>query len=462
MDVSVAMWIVLGVLGALLVAGIVVVAVLLGPRRKAADDGLAAWAERLDREQAAVAAREAAVAAREQELRASQAEVAESRAKVSAEREQLAGFTVAEAKAEVLARAADEARGEARALAHAVETDALREAEERARHIVVTAIQRLAPELTADSTVVIVSLPNEEMKGRVIGREGRNIRTFEQVTGVNVMIDDTPGSVLMSCFDPVRLEQARMAMADLVADGRIHPARIEQAYERAVRTFGDQCLRDAEDAILAAGILGLDDGLLPTIGALRHRTSFGQNVLAHSVESARLAALMAAELGCDVELSRRAAFLHDIGKALTGESEQSHAAAGAALLRRHGEPDDVVHAVKGHHDEVEPRTVEAVLVQAADAISGSRPGARRESIEAYVQRLSQLEAIAADQPGVERVFAMQAGREVRVMVVPAQVDDAQAAVLASEIAKRVHDELTYPGTIKVTVVRESRATALAK
>ena len=462
MDSAVAMWIVMGVVGVLAVAGLVVVTVLLGPRRRAADAGLAAWADRLDREQTAVASREVAVAAREQELRASQAELAEARAGFASERERLAGMAAADARAEVLARAAAEARAEAIATAHAVEAEAVRDAEDRARRVVVSAIQRLAAELTADSTVEVVPLPNEEMKGRVIGREGRNIRTFEQVTGVNVLIDDTPGSVLLSCFDPVRLEQARLTMTDLVADGRIHPARIEQAHERSVRGFGEQCLREAEDAVVEAGILGLDSGLLPTIGALRYRTSYGQNVLAHSVESARLAALMAAELGCDIDVCRRAAFLHDIGKAQMADGDRSHAVAGAELVRRHGESDDVAHAIEAHHNEVEPRTVEAVLVQAADAISGSRPGARRESIEAYVQRLARLEEIATQQPGVERAFAIQAGREVRVMVLPAQVDDAQAAVVAREIARRIHEELTYPGSIKVTVVRESRATALAK
>jgi ribonuclease Y len=300
------------------------------------------------------------------------------------------------------------------------------------------------------------------MKGRIIGREGRNIRAFEQVTGVNVMIDDTPEAVLLSCFDPVRRETARMTLTELVADGRIHPARIEEVHERSKSQIQAQCLRAAEDAMAEVGISDLHPALVPVLGTLRYRTSYGQNVLKHLVESAHIAGLMAAELRLDVAHCKRAAFLHDIGKALTHEVEGSHAIVGADLARKYGEHADVVHAIEAHHGEVEVRTVEAVLVQAADAISGSRPGARRESIEAYVQRLERLEEIAGAREGVDKVFAMQAGREIRVMVAPDIVDDIEAQVLARDIAKQIEEELTYPGQIKVTVVRESRATETAR
>ncbi len=300
------------------------------------------------------------------------------------------------------------------------------------------------------------------MKGRIIGREGRNIRAFEQVTGVNVMIDDTPESVLLSCFDPVRRETARMTLTELVKDGRIHPARIEEVHERSKNQIEQQCLRAAEDALAEVGISDLHPALVPILGTLRYRTSYGQNVLKHLVESAHIAGLMAAELGLDIAQCRRSAFLHDIGKALTHEVEGSHAIVGAELARRYGEHPDVVHAIEAHHNEVEVRTVEAVLTQAADAISGARPGARRESIEAYVQRLERLEQIARSREGVDKVFAMQAGREIRVMVAPEVVDDIEAQVLARDIAKQIEEELTYPGQIRVTVVRESRATETAR
>lgn len=291
------------------------------------------------------------------------------------------------------------------------------------------------------------------MKGRIIGREGRNIRAFEQVTGVNVMIDDTPESVLLSCFDPVRRETARLTLTELVRDGRIHPARIEEVHLRSKGAIEQQCLRSAEDALADVGISDLHPALLPILGTLRFRTSYGQNVLKHLTESAHIAGLMAAELGLNVEQCKRSAFLHDIGKALTHEVEGSHAIVGAELARKYGEHPDVVHAIEAHHNEVEVRTVEAVLTQAADAISGSRPGARRESIEAYVQRLESLERIAAAREGVDKVFAMQAGREIRVMVAPDVVDDIEAQVLARDLAKQIEEELTYPGQIKVTVVR---------
>jgi ribonucrease Y len=376
--------------------------------------------------------------------------------------ERIAGLTAEQAKAELVASVGHDAKRQAVLLARDIERQAVREADARAQQIIVGAIQRLASELTSESVVSAVHLPGDDMKGRIIGREGRNIRAFEQVTGVNVMIDDTPEAVLLSCFDPVRRETARMTLTELVADGRIHPARIEEVHERSKSQIEAQCLRAAEDAMAEVGISDLHPALVPVLGTLRYRTSYGQNVLKHLVESAHIAALMAAELGLDVAHCKRAAFLHDIGKALTHEVEGSHAIVGADLARKYGEHADVVHAIEAHHNEVEVRTVEAVLVQAADAISGSRPGARRESIEAYVQRLERLEEIASAREGVDKVFAMQAGREIRVMVAPDVVDDIEAQVLARDIAKQIEEELTYPGQIKVTVVRESRATETAR
>ncbi|MBK8459410.1 MAG: ribonuclease Y [Micropruina sp.] len=374
----------------------------------------------------------------------------------------ISGLTSEEARAEVMAAVEREARLAGVALSREIEAEARRNGEQQARRIIVSAIQRLANEQTTESVVSTVPLPGDEMKGRIIGREGRNIRAFEQITGVNVMIDDTPESVLLSCFDPVRRETARITLSELVADGRIHPARIEEVYERSKRKMDDLCLRAAEDACAEVGITDLDPRLLPTLGALRFRTSYGQNVLKHLIECAHVAGLMAAELQLDVATCRRAAFLHDLGKALTHEVEGSHAKVGADLARRFGEHPDIVHAIEAHHGEVEPRTVEAVLTQAADAISGGRPGARRESLEIYVKRLQRLEEIARAHQGVDKVFAMQAGREIRVMVVPEQVDDTEAHVIAKDIARQVEAELTYPGNIKVTVVRESRAVELAR
>jgi len=383
------------------------------------------------------------------------------RDQVHAELERVAGLTVAEAKAEVLAQAERQAKLTATALARDIEGAAKREADKLARSIIVTAIQRVASEQTSESVVSTVDLPSDDMKGRIIGREGRNIRAFEQITGVNVLIDDTPESVLLSSFDPVRREIARLTLTDLVADGRIHPARIEEVYERAERRIHERIEREAEDALTEVGIVDLHPDLVPILGSLAYRTSYGQNVLRHLVECAHLAGVMAAELGLDVATCKRAAFLHDIGKALTHEVEGPHALIGAELLRKHGEHEDIVHAVEAHHNEVEPRTVEAVLTQAADAISGSRPGARRESLEAYVERMENLEGIALAHEGVLRAYAMQAGREVRIMVAPDQVDDAGAHALARDIAAEVERNLSYPGQIRITVVRESRATETA-
>lgn len=385
----------------------------------------------------------------------------EARAAAAAELERIAGLSAEQARAEVLAAAEHSARLSATSLVRDIETAARRDGERTARTIIVGAIQRLASEQTSESVVSSVDLPSDEMKGRIIGREGRNIRAFEQVTGVNVLIDDTPETVLLSCFDPVRRETARLTLVDLVTDGRIHPARIEEVYERNLAKVNDRMHRAAEDALAEVGISNLHPELESVVGTLTYRTSYGQNVLKHLVESAHLAGLMAAELGLDVAFCKRAAFLHDIGKALTHEVEGSHALIGADLARRYGEHPDIVHAIEAHHNEVQPRTVEAVLTQAADAISGSRPGARRESLEAYVERMQRLEAIAADHKGVDKVYAMQAGREVRVMVKPDELDDLGSHALARDIAREVEQALNYPGQIKITVVRESRATELA-
>ncbi len=375
--------------------------------------------------------------------------------------ERVAGLTTEEAKVELLSSVEAATRRDAAALVRTIETEARAEATDRARAIVVDAVQRVASEQTTETVVSVLHLPSDEMKGRIIGREGRNIRAFESVTGVNVIIDDTPEAVLLSCFDPVRREIARITLEKLVLDGRIHPHRIEEIYETAKVEVDELCLRAARDSLAEIGITDLDERLIPTLGRLKYRTSYGQNVLGHLTETAHIAGIMASELGLEPSLIKRSAFLHDIGKALTHEVEGSHAIIGAELLRKYGESEAVAHAVEAHHNEVQPRTIEAVLTQAADACSAARPGARRESLEAYVKRLERIEEIATARPGVERVFAMQSGREVRVMVLPEQVDDLAAGVIAREVAKQIEDELTYPGQIRVTVVRESRATEVA-
>jgi ribonuclease Y len=376
--------------------------------------------------------------------------------------ERAAGLTAEQAKTELVTTIENQAKREAALLVREAETQARRDGEERARRIVTLAIQRVASEQTSESVVSVLHLPGEEMKGRIIGREGRNIRAFESVTGVNLIIDDTPEAVLLSCFDPVRREVGRLALEKLVLDGRIHPQRIEEAYERSKAEVEQLCVRAGEDAMVELAITDMHPELVTLLGQLRYRTSYGQNVLAHLVESAHIAAMMASELGLDPALLKRCTVLHDIGKALTHEVEGSHALIGAEIAHKYGEPADVVHAIEAHHNEVEVRTVEAVLTQAADAISGSRPGARRESLEAYVKRLERLEEIATAHDGVDKVFAMQAGREIRVMVKPDRVDDIQAQVIARDVAKQVEEELTYPGQIRVTVVRESRATEFAR
>jgi ribonuclease Y len=376
--------------------------------------------------------------------------------------EQVARMTAQEAKDSLMGQLVDEAKREAMATVRELEQRAREEGEERARKIVTIAIQRVASEQTADSSVSVFTLPSDDMKGRIIGREGRNIRAFEALSGVNLIIDDTPEAVVLSCFDPVRREVARLTLEKLVADGRIHPARIEEMYERSVAEVEEEVKRAGERAILETGITDMHPEMVRVLGRLQYRTSYGQNVLRHLIESAHIAAALAAELGVDPALVKRAALLHDIGKALTHEVEGSHALIGAELARRLKEPPEVVHAIESHHGEVEQRTVVAVLAQTADQISGGRPGARRESIEQYVKRLERLEQICESYPGVAKTFAMQAGREVRVMVKPEEVDDLTAQVLARDIAKQVEEELQYPGQIKITVIRETRTVEFAK
>jgi ribonucrease Y len=376
--------------------------------------------------------------------------------------EAIARMTAIEAKETLMAQVADQAKRDAMSMVRDIEQRAREEGEERARKIVTIAIQRVASEQTSESSVSVFSLPSDDMKGRIIGREGRNIRAFEATTGVNLIIDDTPEAVVLSSFDPVRRETARMTLEKLVQDGRIHPARIEEMHERSQREIEEQIKRAGEEAALDVGIADLHPEMIKLLGRLQYRTSYGQNVLKHLAESAHIAAAIATELGIDPTVPKRGAFLHDIGKAVTHEIEGSHAIIGAEIARRLKEPPEVVHCIESHHGEVEQRTVEAVVAQIADGISGGRPGARRESLETYVKRLERLEEICTSYPGVEKTYAMQAGREVRVMVKPTEIDDLAAQVMARDIAKQVEEELQYPGQIKITVVRESRAVEYAK
>jgi ribonucrease Y len=426
------------------------------------EDRLAERERRLDAELRALGERSAALDQAGHELETQRGELARLEDERREVLERAAGLTAGQAKAELVAGIENQAKREAALIVRETENQARRDGETRARRIVTLAIQRVASEQTSESVVSVLHLPGDEMKGRIIGREGRNIRAFESVTGVNLIIDDTPEAVLLSCFDPVRREVGRLTLERLVLDGRIHPQRIEEAYDRSKAEVAQLCARAGDDAMVELGITDMHPELVTLLGQLRYRTSYGQNVLGHLVESAHIGAMMASELGLDPALLKRCTVLHDIGKALTHEVEGSHALIGAEIARKYGEPADVVHAIEAHHNEVEVRTVEAVLTQAADAISGGRPGARRESLEAYVKRLERLEEIATAHEGVEKVFAMQAGREIRVMVKPDRVDDIQAQVIARNVAKQVEDELTYPGQIRVTVVRESRATEFAR
>lgn len=402
------------------------------------------------------------IAVKEEVLAAEGRRLAEEKKEVQRKVEALAGMTAAEAKRELVASIEAEARAEAARTVRRVEEEARREAKERAGRIVTIALERLAAEVASEKTVASVALPSDDMKGRIIGREGRNIREFERLTGTDLVIDDTPEAVVISCYDPIRREVARLALTRLVADGRIHPARIEEMVARAQREVEDSIVKFGEEAAYALGIHNLRAEVIALLGRLKYRTSYGQNVLDHSVEVARIGALLAAEIGLDVPTVKRACLLHDIGKALSQEFEGPHAVVGAEFLKRHGEPPAVVAAVEGHHGEVPEQSVEAMIVQAADAISGARPGARLEQVELYVKRLEDLERIATREKGVERAYAIQAGREVRVIVQNDEVDDDGAVEVAKRIARRIEEEIQYPGQIKVTVIRETRVVDYAR
>lgn len=376
--------------------------------------------------------------------------------------QQISGMSREEAKRQLLQKMEEDVRQEAAVMIKRIEAETREAAEKKAREIITLAIQRCAADQVTESTVTVVSLPNDEMKGRIIGREGRNIRALEMATGINVIIDDTPEAVTLSGFDPVRRETARISLERLIADGRIHPARIEEVVEK-VRQEMEVSIREAgEQAAFETGVHGLHPEEIKLLGRLKYRTSYGQNVLQHSKEVAHLAGIMSSELGIDAKLARRAGFLHDIGKAVDHEVEGAHARIGADLARRYGESSDTIHAIISHHGEEEPKTVLAVLIQAADAISASRPGARRETLETYVQRLEKLEEIADSFPGVEKAYAIQAGREIRVMVEPDKISDDAAASLARDLSRKIEEQMEYPGQIKVTIIRETRAVDYAR
>ena len=416
----------------------------------------------LEQRAANLAQREELVIDKERSASDAMAEAARSQEEARLELEALAGFDSRAAKDELLQKVEDEARRDAMVLVRDMESRAREEAEKRGRRILATVIQRMASDVVSETTMSSVALPSDDMKGRIIGRDGRNIRTFEAVTGVDLIVDDTPESVAVSTFDPVRREIARRALERLVEDGRIHPTSIEEAYEKS-RDEVEQSIRDAgEWAMLEVGITRLHPELTVLVGRLKYRTSYGQNVLDHIVESAHIAGMLANELGIDGTEAKRAAFLHDIGKAVSHEVGGSHALIGAEIARRFEEDAAIVHAIEAHHNEVEPRTLTAVLVQAADAISAARPGARREALEAYVRRLERLEEIAQGFDGVEKVFALQAGREVRVVVDPGSLDDVGSKDLARRIARKLEDDLQYPGQIEITVIREYRAKDYAR
>ena len=406
--------------------------------------------------------REEGLAQRELSLRVRENEAGRMEQEQRIKLERIAGLTSEEAKREILQHVEDEARGQAAALVRDIKDQAKRNADREARRIISIAIQRLAAEHTAESTVAAVPLPNDEMKGRIIGREGRNIRAFETATGVDVIIDDTPDTVIVSCFDPIRREVARRSLEALIQDGRIHPGRIEEIVAKVQKELDVQLVELGEQAAYDTGIHGLHPELIKLIGRMRYRTSYGQNIYDHSKEVAWLAGMMAAELHLDVQLARRGGLLHDVGKVLTHEGEGTHVELGVEVARRYGESAAVINCIQAHHDDVPHESAESVLVQAADAISGARPGARREAFESYVKRLTRLEEIANGYPGVEKCNVIQAGREVRVVVVPERIDDGAAVQLSETIARRIEDELQYPGQIKVVVIRETRAVGIAR
>ncbi len=405
--------------------------------------------------------REQSIADRDVHAKQLQEELKAQREQMRAELERVAGMSGAQAREALLRRTEEEARKDMARLIRRVEEEARLEADKRARNILSVAIQRTASGHTAETTVSVVQLPSDDLKGRIIGREGRNIRALENLTGVDIIIDDTPQAVVLSAFDGVRREIARLTIQNLIADGRVHPSRIEETFYQAKAEIEQKIVEAGEQASFEANVHGLHPELIKVLGRLHYRTSYGQNVLKHSIECAHLAAIMAAELGASQKTARRAALLHDLGKAVTHEVEGPHAVISAQLAKKYRESPSVCHAIEAHHYDVEPQTVEAVLVIAADAVSASRPGGRGEALESYIQRLEALEKIATSKRGVERCYAMQAGREIRVMVKPEEVDDDTAALLSHEIAREIEDTLEYPGQIKVTVIRESRAVEVA-
>ena len=418
--------------------------------------------ESLDKKMEGLEQREKALARRESGVEQAEADIAALHEQQLAELERISGLSMEDARDILMENAEREARHDAALLVRDIEAKAREEADRRARNIVALAIQRCAADQVAETTVSVVPLPNDEMKGRIIGREGRNIRALETATGVDLIIDDTPEAVILSGFDPVRREIARIALEKLILDGRIHPARIEETVEKARREVDAQIREAGEQAVLSTGVNGLHHELVRYLGRMRYRTSYGQNVLNHSIEVAHLAGIMAAEIGANVALAKRAGLLHDIGKSIDHEVEGSHAQIGADLAKKYRENNQIVHAIMAHHGDVEPTTIEAVLVQAADAISAARPGARRETLETYIKRLEKLEEIANSFDGVDTSFAIQAGREVRIIVKPEKVSDSDTAIMAKDIAKRIENELEYPGQIKVNVIRETRTVDYAK
>ncbi|MCL5266015.1 MAG: ribonuclease Y [Chloroflexi bacterium] len=418
--------------------------------------------ENLDRKVEAIERRERAIGQKEKETDNVRNEIEQIKRDQVRELERVSGLSISQAKELLLKAIEDEVREDAARRIREIEAGAKEEADRRARQIIAMSIQRWASDQVAETTVSVVPLPSDEMKGRIIGREGRNIRALESATGVDLIIDDTPDAVTLSGFDPVRREIARLALGKLVLDGRIHPARIEEVVQKAKQEVDVTIKEEGEQAAIEAGVPGLHPELIKLLGRMKYRTSYGQNVLMHSVEVAQLAAMMAAEIGADVQIARVAGLLHDLGKAVDHDVEGPHALIGADLAKRFGKSAKIVHAIASHHGEQEPQTVEALLVQAADAISGARPGARRESLENYIKRLEALEGVANSFAGVEKSFAIQAGREVRIIVKPEEINDVGAVRLARDIVKKIEESLEYPGQIKVTVVRETRAVDYAK
>ena len=418
--------------------------------------------ESLDRKQQSMENKESNL---NQKLRAvdeKQKEVEAIKVKQLEKLEDISGITSEKAKDIILSNAEKEVRHEMSIMIKEIETQAKEDAEKKSREIIGYAIQKCAADHVAETTVTVVNLPNDEMKGRIIGREGRNIRTLETLTGIDLIIDDTPEAVILSGFDPIRREIARIALEKLISDGRIHPARIEEMVEKAKKDVDNIIKEYGEQAIFETGVHSLHPELVKLLGRLNYRTSYGQNVLKHSIEVAHIAGIMAAEIGADIKLAKRAGLLHDIGKAVDHEMEGTHVEIGMDLLRRYKESKDVIHAMSTHHGDYEPQTVEAVLVTAADAISAARPGARRETLEAYIKRLEKLEEIANSYEGVDKSFAIQAGREIRIMVKPEKINDEEIHLLARDITKKIEEELEYPGQIKVSIIRETRAVEYAK